>query len=113
MQITTEGRKYLGGTSGTEIFQQAFVANKVDEWMKELKALVHVAQSQPHVTYTAFTHRIIAKWSYVIRVTNLEESSSSLLQPLEYAIGSQFFPCPTGQIHLMPHFGSCLHYHQA
>ena len=80
VQITTEGGKYLGGTIGTEIFQQAFVANKVDEWMKELEALIHIAQSQPHAAYAAFTHGIMAKWSYVLRV-----------------IRTQLFPCLTGQ----------------
>ena len=63
MQIATEGGKYLGGSIGPKIFQQAFVANEVDEWMKELEALIHIAQSRPHAAYATFTHR---KWNNVL-----------------------------------------------
>ena len=52
---------------------------------------------QPHAAYAALTHGIMAKWNYVLWVTNLEESGSSILKPLEHAIRTNFFPSLTGQ----------------
>jgi hypothetical protein len=39
IQITTEGRRYLGSTLGTIQFTEVFVHRKVAEWEKELKKL--------------------------------------------------------------------------
>ena len=65
--------------------------------MKELETFTTVAQTQPHTAYAAFTHGVIAKWNYVLRVTNLEQSTLNLLKPLEHAITTRFFPRLTGQ----------------
>jgi hypothetical protein len=97
VQICTEGGKYLGGSIGNDLFQQTFIKDKVTEWVKELETLVTVAQTQPHAAYASFTHGVMAKWNYVLRVTKLEESSLNLLQPLEHAIRTCFFPSLTGQ----------------
>lgn len=78
-------------------FQQTFIKDKVTEWVKELETLVTVAQTQPHAAYASFTHGVMAKWNYVLRVTKLEELSLNLLQPLEHAIRTCFFPSLTGQ----------------
>ena len=36
VQITTEGRRYLGGALGTEKFVQYFITDKVSDWTSEV-----------------------------------------------------------------------------
>ena len=67
VQVTTDGRLYLGAALGTEEFAQAFVADKVQQWNGELEQLAKIAHTQPHAAYAAFTHGMTGKWSYLSR----------------------------------------------
>ena len=51
VQITTEGRRYLGGALGTEKFVQDFIANKVSDWTSEVRRLAKFAATQPQAAY--------------------------------------------------------------
>ena len=96
--ISTDGKGYLGGAIGSTSFIQLFVENKIKGWIDEIKPLSNIAKSKPHAAYAAFTHGLYSKWNYVLRVIDLEgHSLSELLQPLEVAIMSTFFPALTGQ----------------
>ena len=93
----SDGKGYLGAIGSTS-FIQLFVENKIKGWIDEIKTLSNIAKSKPHAAYAAFTHGLYFKWNYVLRVTDLESHSlSELLQPLEAAIMSTFFPALTGQ----------------
>ena len=67
---------------------------KVMEWQEELNNLARVAISQPHTTFTAFTHGFIHKFMYLSRMTPFKEH---LLQPLEDVIRSQLTRVWTGR----------------
>lgn len=64
------------------------------EWQEELTNLARVAITQPHATFTAFTHGFIHKFMYLSRMTPFKEH---LLQPLEDVIRSQLIPVWTGR----------------
>ena len=83
---------------GTAAFVQKFAQKKVEGWIKEIEKLSKFAETQPHAAYAAFSHGLISKWNYFLRVVNWEMLSPvELLQPLESAIQSQFIPAVTGQ----------------
>ena len=95
VQITSEGRPYLGAAFGTEKLVTSHVKEKVAKWMKEQNSLVTIALSQPHATHAAFTTVYPAiKWSYLTCTT---EGIGTLFQPLETIIRSKLTPAPTGQ----------------
>ena len=79
INITLQGRPYLGTSLGSEEFCDQFVKMKVMEWQEELTLLAKIATSQPHATYAAFIHGFIHKFTYLSR-TN--PNKDHLLQPL-------------------------------
>ena len=98
MTISEEGKRYLGDAMGTATFVEQFVRRKVEGWVKEVERLSTLAMTQPHAAYAAFTHGLVSRWNYLLRVVDWETLSSiDLLQPLESAIQSQFIPAITGQ----------------
>lgn len=83
---------------GTTSFVKQFVQRKVEGWVREVEKLSNFAATQPHAAYAAFTHGLMLRWNYLLRVIDWETlSSAELLQPLESAIQSQFIPAITGQ----------------
>ena len=78
MTISEEGKQYLGG-----VFVEQFVQRKVEGWAKEVERLSTFAVTQPHAAYAAFTHGLVSRWNYLLRVIDWEIlSSTDLLQPL-------------------------------
>ena len=69
VQITCEGRRYLRGALGSEEFSNLTFEAKVVEWTEEVTKLAEFARSQPHAACAAFTHRLIGRWTYAIRVS--------------------------------------------
>ena len=94
VKITTEGKSHLGAALGTEAFVREFVNNKVQQWVEEVQHLSSIANTQPHAAYSAFTHGLSSKWTYILRtIPNVEE----LFQPLEDTIRMHFIPALTGR----------------
>ncbi len=91
VQITSEGRPYLGAAIGTEEFVTSHVQNKVGIWSKVLEKLTVVAETQPHAAHAAFTHGLSNKWLYLI------QGIGNLLEPLESTIRMKLIPTLTGQ----------------
>ena len=92
--ITSEGRKLLGAALGTPSFVDIYVQQKVTEWTQEVEQLSNIAISQPHAAYSAFTHGLISKWTYLSRtVPDIENH----MKPLEEAIRQKLHPSITGQ----------------
>ena len=60
LNITTTGRPHLGAPLGTQTFVTQYVKDKVDNWVNNLIALSHIATTQPHAAYSAFTYGLIA-----------------------------------------------------
>ena len=94
VNITTEGKRYLGAALGTEAFVSAYVKEKVKEWISKIKHLSQIAKTQPHAAYSALTHGLSSEWTFLFRtILNITD----LLEPLEQAIRSSFIPSITGK----------------
>ena len=92
VQITTEGRKYLGGYIGTAEGTTKYVEGLVDDWIKQLKKLATIAKSEPQAAYAAFTAGFRHKITYFIRtIQNIKEQ----MKPLDEVIDSIFIPAIT------------------
>ena len=70
------------------------VMDKVDNWVKNLLALSHIATTQPHAAHSEFTHGLIHKWSYLATTV---PDIAMLFQPLADVIRSKFIPHLTGR----------------
>ena len=84
VEISCEGKRYLGGALGTDEYGEKFLAAKVEEWIQEIRTLASFAKTQPYAAYAAFTHGLIGRWTYALRVPTL--SSDELLRLLEDVI---------------------------
>ena len=89
VQITTEGRPYLGAPIGCSDYIESFVRDRVHQWSSELEVLTNFAKIQPHAAYSALTKGLTSNWSYVIRTT---PTINHLLQPLEDVIRLKLIP---------------------
>ena len=94
VNITSQGRPYLGAALGTLDFVKQHVTEKVNEWKEELTQLACVASTQPHASYAAFVRGYIHKFTYLCRTNpNVEQQ----LQPLENIIRSHLIPAWSGR----------------
>ena len=92
INITTEGKRHLGAALGLTASPE-FVSRKVHEWSEEVRQLAHVATSQPHAAYAAFTHGLSGRWTYLLRtIPNVQD----LFLLLENAIQQHLIPALTG-----------------
>ena len=94
VDITSIGKRYLGGAIGSDSFVKGFVKERVANWVREVERLSVFAKSQPQSSFAAFTHGLVSKWVYLCRVTEIPQQ---LLEPLERAIQQSFLPALTGQ----------------
>ena len=93
INITSEGKRHLGAAIGSYSFTKEFVSRTVHEWSEEVRQLAHVATSQPHAAYAAFTHGLSGRWTYLLRtIPNVQD----LFLLLENTIQQQFIPALTG-----------------
>ena len=93
VEITCTGRRYLGGTLGTRAFEIEAMKAKVTQWVLEIRDFPKVAETQPHAAYAAFTHSLIGRWTYSMRVFAM--SADEVLKPLEEAIAQYLIPALT------------------
>ena len=83
VQVTADGRRYLGATLGQPTFTDEYVVRKVAFWTFEIDRLASFAATQPHAAYAAFTHGLTSEWAYLQRtVTGIARHC----EPLEHAI---------------------------
>ena len=90
VKITCEGRGYLGGALGSYEFEYTHVQGKVLQWQEDVKRLAKIALTQPHAAYAAFTHGLISRWAYAVRVSII--SPDDALQPLADTITQHLIP---------------------
>ena len=89
VNITSDGRPYLGAAIGFEKFVEEYVKSKVESWMSNTTLLSEIAKSQPQAAFSALTHGLLSKWTYFSRVV---PNISHLLEPLNNIIQSNLIP---------------------
>ena len=79
IKVTTEGRSYLGGYTGSESGQSKYANELVSSWCDQLTALSKIARSEPQAAYTAFVSSFIHKLTYHIRtMPNIKQHLSKM-----------------------------------
>ena len=94
VNITPNGRPYLGAALGSTEFIEEHLNSKVQAWSSKIAMLGEIAKSQPHAAYSALVHGLSSKWTYLSRVT---PNISHLLTPLDTALRSLLLPALTGR----------------
>ena len=89
-----KGARHLGAALGSSSFIQKYLAGKVEEWTSEVKVLARFAITEPHAVYSAFTHGLNSKWTYLCRTM---PGTASFLQPVEDAIRKDLVPALLGR----------------
>ena len=67
VNITVEGRKYLGGFIGTIEGKEKYVKKLVQKWSKQLITLSSIAKFEPQAAYAAFVSGFRHRFTYHIR----------------------------------------------
>ena len=94
VNITTNGRPYFGAAIGSNEYVKEEVESKVKEWTTNVKCLAKIAETQPHAAFSALTHGMMAKWTYLSRTI---PGIGPLLRPLDDAMWSTLLPALTGR----------------
>ena len=94
MNVTSYGRPYLGAAIGSREYSKTYVESKTNEWLSNVKCLADIALTQPHAAYSALTHGLMTKWTYLSRTT---PDIGPLLRPIDDAIRSDLIPALTGR----------------
>ena len=92
VNVTSNGRPYLGAAVGSAEFIESYVESKVSSWLANVGNLTTIAKTQPHAAYSALTHGLSSKWTYICRtIPNI----SNLLKPLNNALRTELIPALT------------------
>ena len=94
LNVTSDGKRHLGASIGSEEYKLEFVSKKVKDWSAEVVNLTKIAKTDPHAAYTAFTHGLRHRYNYICRTI---PDISDLLAPLEKAIREQLIPALTNR----------------
>ena len=73
---------------------EQFFLHKIDEWTKEIEQLSEFAKTEPHAAYTAFTHGLIGRYTYLMRTLPAPIHG---LEALDGVITTRLLPALTGQ----------------
>ena len=94
VSVTSEDRPYLGAAVGSAEYVENYVKSKVSSWQSSVCNLATIATTQPHAAYSALTHGLSSKWTYLCHtIPNI----SHLLTPLDDALQTKLIPAPTGR----------------
>ena len=67
LKITTEGRRHLGASVGTQDYKKEYLDQLIDTWIEELGQLSEIAKTEPHIAYTAYVFGFQHKYTYFMR----------------------------------------------
>ena len=82
VNMTTEGKRYLGAPLGTTSSKESAIAAKVNQWVKEIDQLAEIAHSQPQSAYCALTNGLMSRWNYLMRIVpDLGDKLKPIEQP--------------------------------
>ena len=91
VNLTSDGRPYLGAAVGSRKFVKKHVEYL---WLSCVCNLTTIAKTQPHAAYSALTHGLLSKWTYLCHaVSNI----SNLLKPLDDIFRTKLIPALTGR----------------
>ena len=94
VNVTSDGRPYLGAAVGSAEYVENYVESKVSSWRSSVCNLTTIAKTQPHAAYSALTHGLSSKWTYLSRtIPNI----SNLLKPLDDTLRTKLIPTLTGR----------------
>ena len=93
MKVTIEGKQHLGAVIGSEAFKISDAKSFVHDWIKKLKFLFIIGESEPQSSYSAFVDSFKGKLTYFMHTI---PSLGELLKQLEDAIRFNFIPATTG-----------------
>ena len=94
VNITPEGRPYLGTANSSKEYVEAHTEKKVSEWMSCVNQLTDIAKTQPHAAFAALTHGLMSKWTYLSRTT---PNIAPKMKPLDELLRAQLLPTLTGR----------------
>ena len=103
INITSEGRCYLGSPIGSESFIVSFIKKKVTKWVAQVKSLTMFAESQPHAAYAPLMHGLYGKFVYFF--PNYTWCFWAC-EPLEDCLRMMLLPVLTGQNAVNDHLRS-------
>jgi hypothetical protein len=69
INITSEGRCYLGSPIGSDSFVINVICEKIRDWISQLDKLTQIAHTQPHSAYSCLQHGFFNKFTYFFRST--------------------------------------------
>ena len=94
VNVTPDGRPYLGTAIGSQEYVEAHTKLKVDEWLSCVNHLTDIAKTQPHAAFAALTHGLMSKWTYLSRTT---PGISHIMEPLDESLRCKLLPALTGR----------------
>ena len=93
INISVEGRKYIGSYIGTNEGKAKFIDEKIREWSEDISSLAQIGTSEPQLAYAAYTYGTSKRWQFVCRTT---PDIAPLLEKLEDQIRERLIPIFTG-----------------
>ena len=93
VKVTSEGKRHFGAVIGSEVFKVSHTKSLVDDWIKQLKLLSIIVESEPESAYSAFVGGFKGKLTYFMRTIL---SLGELLKSLEDVIRFNFISAITG-----------------
>ena len=51
VKVTSEGKRHFGLVTGSEAFKVSYTKSLVNDWIKQLKLLTIIAESEPQPVY--------------------------------------------------------------
>ena len=94
VNITPNGRPYLGAAIGSQEFTVEYIRSKVSVWSSKAARLGEIAKSQPHAAFSALTHGFQSMWTYLSRVI---PNIGVELSPLDNVLRLDILPVITGR----------------
>ena len=93
VRIEKDGCRHLGAALGTPSFVEEYVANKVTDWVQQIRRLAEFASTQHQAAYSAFIQGLQPRWSFLSRTL---EDAPALFGRLEDVIRDILIPALTG-----------------
>ena len=94
VSVTPNGRPYLGAAIGSQEYVTGQIKSKVNEWISNIQCLATIAVTQPHAAFSALTHGLTSRWTYLSRTI---PDIGPQLRPLDDALHSVLLPAMTGR----------------
>ena len=95
INITTDGRRYLGGAIGSNTYKETYADDKISELTNQLTMLSEIAKHQPQAAYSAFIFGFKHKVTYLMRIL---PSIDPQLQKLDTVMNERFIPAITNGV---------------